>query len=129
MSVGKSIDDKSKKDTFDGSRKVINAAMERICEYTGENLQPHLLCCKSNLSNYCVWVNFQFAGTKIIFCDLRVPFIDNLYKPSVSGSRVDVLIEPLDMVIFFSLQRYHYVFNLLVRLLICRYDVKKITYR
>ncbi|KAK2354151.1 protein unc-13 protein [Trifolium repens] len=68
--IRKSIDDKSKKDTFDGSRKVINAAMERICEYT---------------------------GTKIIFCDLRVPFIDNLYKPSVSGSRVDVLIEPLDM--------------------------------
>ncbi|CAJ2657323.1 unnamed protein product [Trifolium pratense] len=68
--IRKSIDDKSKKDTFDGSRKVINAAMERICEYT---------------------------GTKIIFCDLRVPFVDNLYKPSVSGSRVDVLIEPLDM--------------------------------
>ncbi|AET02409.1 plant/MOJ9-14 protein [Medicago truncatula] len=68
--IRKSIDDKSKKDTFDGSRTVINAAMERICEYT---------------------------GTKIIFCDLRVPFIDNLYKPSVSGSRVDVLIEPLDM--------------------------------
>ncbi|GAU41858.1 hypothetical protein TSUD_366050 [Trifolium subterraneum] len=28
--IRKSIDDKSKKDTFDGSRKVINAAMERI---------------------------------------------------------------------------------------------------
>ncbi|XP_004511052.1 protein unc-13 homolog isoform X1 [Cicer arietinum] len=66
----KSFDDKSKKDTFDGSRKILNAAMERICEYT---------------------------GTKIIFCDLRIPFLDNLYKPSVSGSRVDVLIEPLDM--------------------------------
>jgi hypothetical protein len=43
LSIGKSIDDKSKKDTFDGSRKVINAAMERICEYTGKNLLPHLL--------------------------------------------------------------------------------------
>ncbi|KAG4957674.1 hypothetical protein JHK85_044054 [Glycine max] len=70
----KSLDDKSKsfsqKDTFEGSRKVINAAMDRICEYT---------------------------GTKIVFCDLRVPFMDNLYKPSVSGCRLDALIEPLDM--------------------------------
>ncbi|XLR35960.1 hypothetical protein S83_063860 [Arachis hypogaea] len=71
--IKKSLD-KSKsfpqKDTFDGSRKAINAAMDRICEY---------------------------AGTKIIFQDLRVPFIDNLYKPSVSASRMDALIEPLDM--------------------------------
>ncbi|MED6184987.1 Protein unc-13, variant 2 [Stylosanthes scabra] len=72
--IKKSLDGKSKsfpqKDTFDGSRKAINAAMDRICEYT---------------------------GTKIIFWDLRVPFIENLYKPSVSGSRMDALIEPLDM--------------------------------
>ncbi|KAG4950183.1 hypothetical protein AAZX31_15G216400 [Glycine max] len=72
--IKKSLDDKSKsfsqKDTFEGSRKVINAAMDRICEYT---------------------------GTKIVFCDLRVPFMDNLYKPSVSGCRLDALIEPLDM--------------------------------
>ncbi|KAK7256956.1 hypothetical protein RIF29_30579 [Crotalaria pallida] len=72
--IKKSLDEKSKsfsrKDTFDGSRKAINAAMDRICEYT---------------------------GTKIIFCDLRVPFMDNLYKPTVSGSRLDVLIEPLDL--------------------------------
>ncbi|KAE9592792.1 hypothetical protein Lalb_Chr19g0132961 [Lupinus albus] len=72
--IKKSIDEKSKsfsqKGTFDGSRKAINSAMDRICEYT---------------------------GTKIIFCDLRIPFIDNLYKPTVSGSRVDVLIELVDM--------------------------------
>ncbi|XP_019413254.1 PREDICTED: uncharacterized protein LOC109325381 isoform X1 [Lupinus angustifolius] len=72
--IKKSLDEKSKsfsqKDILDGSRKAINAAMDRICEYT---------------------------GTKIIFCDLRVPFIDNLYNPTVSGSRVDALIEPLDM--------------------------------
>ncbi|KAK7273203.1 hypothetical protein RIF29_14252 [Crotalaria pallida] len=36
-------------------------------------------------------------GTKIIFCDLRVPFMDNLYKPTVSGTRLDALIEPLDL--------------------------------
>lgn len=60
----------TKNDTFDGSRKDINAAIDRICEFT---------------------------GTKIIFWDLREPFIDNLYKPSVSKSRLESLIEPLDM--------------------------------
>ncbi|KAE9617131.1 hypothetical protein Lalb_Chr03g0032161 [Lupinus albus] len=72
--IRKSIDEKSnsfsQKDSFDGSRKAINAAMDHICEYT---------------------------ATKIIFCDLRVPFINNLYKPTVSRYRVDVLMEPLDM--------------------------------
>jgi len=58
------------KDTFDGSRKDFNAAIDRICEFT---------------------------GTKIVFWDLREPFIDNLYKPSVSHSRMEALIEPLDM--------------------------------
>ncbi|KAF7824748.1 protein unc-13-like protein isoform X1 [Senna tora] len=38
-----------------------------------------------------------FARTKIVFWDLRGPFIDNLYKPSVSGSRMEALIEPLDV--------------------------------
>lgn len=38
------------------------------------------------------------TGTKIIFWDLREPFIDNLYKPSVSKSRLESLIEPLDVV-------------------------------
>uniref|UniRef100_A0A803MMX6 Uncharacterized protein n=1 Tax=Chenopodium quinoa TaxID=63459 RepID=A0A803MMX6_CHEQI len=56
--------------TFEGSRKDFNAAIDRICEYT---------------------------GTKIIFCELREPFIDNLYKPSVSQTRLEALIEPLDL--------------------------------
>ncbi|KAI4332955.1 hypothetical protein L6164_017820 [Bauhinia variegata] len=72
--IKKSIDEKpnsfKQKDICDGSRKVINAAMDRICEYT---------------------------GTKIIFCDLREPFINNLYKSSVSVSRMEALIEPLDV--------------------------------
>ncbi|KAL5570574.1 hypothetical protein UlMin_027149 [Ulmus minor] len=70
----KSMDEKTKsfsqKDSFDGSRQSINAAIDRICEYT---------------------------GTKIVFWDLRVPFIDGLYKPSVSLSRLEAVIEPLDM--------------------------------
>ncbi|KAK4285329.1 hypothetical protein QN277_002039 [Acacia crassicarpa] len=72
--IKKSMDEKSnsfaQKDIFDGCRKSINAALDRICEYT---------------------------GTKIVFYDLRGPFIDNLYKPSVSGSRMEAIIEPLDV--------------------------------
>ncbi|XP_048495641.1 protein unc-13 homolog isoform X1 [Beta vulgaris subsp. vulgaris] len=68
------LDEKSKsfnqRNTFEGSRKDLNAAIDRICEYT---------------------------GTKIIFWELREPFIDNLYKPSVSQSRLEALIEPLDL--------------------------------
>ncbi|GFP93431.1 hypothetical protein PHJA_001487500 [Phtheirospermum japonicum] len=60
------------KDSFDGSRKDINAAIDQICEFT---------------------------GTKTIFWDLREPFIDGLYKPSVAQSRLETLIEPLDMVL------------------------------
>lgn len=62
----------STKDTFDGSRKDINAAIDQICEFT---------------------------GTKTIFWDLREPFIDNLYKPSVAQSRLESLIDPLDTVL------------------------------
>ncbi|PIA60117.1 hypothetical protein AQUCO_00400782v1 [Aquilegia coerulea] len=72
----KSMDEKSKvtlhKDPFSGSRKDINAAIDRICEFT---------------------------GTKVIFWDLRESFIDNLYKPNVSQSRLEILIEPLDLVL------------------------------
>ncbi|XP_023636309.1 uncharacterized protein LOC17883068 isoform X2 [Capsella rubella] len=71
--IRKSLVEKSKsfnqKESFEGSRKDINAALDRICEFT---------------------------GTKIIFCDLREPFIENLYKPSVSQSRLEGLIELLD---------------------------------
>ncbi|KAJ7949378.1 DUF810 domain-containing protein [Quillaja saponaria] len=72
--IRNSIDEKSrsstKKEMFDGSRKDVNAAIDRICEYT---------------------------GTKIIFWDLRGPFIENLYKPSVSVSRLEALIEQFDV--------------------------------
>nr|XP_043620813.1 protein unc-13 homolog [Erigeron canadensis] len=66
----KSTDENSRKESFDGSRKDINAAIDRICEFT---------------------------GFKIIFWDLREPFIENLYRPSVSESRLETLIEPLDV--------------------------------
>ncbi|OWM90047.1 hypothetical protein CDL15_Pgr026960 [Punica granatum] len=59
----------TRKDTFDGSRKDMNAAIDRICEFT---------------------------GTKIVFWDLRDPFIETLYKPSVSQSRLEAVIELLD---------------------------------
>ncbi|KAL5720155.1 Protein unc-13 [Ranunculus cassubicifolius] len=72
----KSMDESSKaalhKDPFNGSRKDINAAIDRICEFT---------------------------GTKVIFWDMRESFIENLYKPNVSQSRLEVLIEPLDLVL------------------------------
>ncbi|GER28524.1 hypothetical protein STAS_04327 [Striga asiatica] len=61
-----------RKDSFDGSRKDINAAIDQICEFT---------------------------GTKTIFWDLREPFIDGLYKPSVPQSRFETLVDPLDMVL------------------------------
>ncbi|KAK6163086.1 hypothetical protein DH2020_002927 [Rehmannia glutinosa] len=60
------------KDSFDGSRKDINAAIDQICEFT---------------------------GTKTIFWDLREQFIDGLYKPSVAQSRLETLVEPLDTVL------------------------------
>ncbi|KAG6406216.1 hypothetical protein SASPL_133815 [Salvia splendens] len=62
----------TQKDGFDGSRKDINAAMDHMCEFT---------------------------GTKTIFWDLREQFIDGLYKPSVAQSRLENVIEPLDMVL------------------------------
>lgn len=66
----RSTDENLRKESFDGSRKDINAAIDRICEFT---------------------------GTKIIFWDLRVPFIENLYRSNVSESRLETLIEPLDV--------------------------------
>ncbi|KAF6140425.1 hypothetical protein GIB67_030506 [Kingdonia uniflora] len=77
FSIKRSLDKKSgsfiQKSTFDGTRKDINAAIDRICEFT---------------------------GTKIIFWDLREPFIDSLYKPSVSQARLEtILIDPLDTVL------------------------------
>ncbi|CAA6669484.1 unnamed protein product [Spirodela intermedia] len=54
---------------FDGSRKDINAAIDRLCE---------------------------FMGTKIVFWDMREMFIENLYRNGVSHSRLDTVIEGLD---------------------------------
>ncbi|KAF5952494.1 hypothetical protein HYC85_010438 [Camellia sinensis] len=85
-SVKKSTDENSRSssqmDTFDGSRKDINAAIDR---------------------------------TKIVFWDLREAFIDNLYKPSVSQSRMEALIEPLDVVWFASIGSYFYMKILLLK--------------
>lgn len=72
MSIKKSSDENLRRDNFDGSRKDINATIDRICEFT---------------------------GTKIIFWDLREPFVDNLYRPSVSQSRLEALVDPLDIVL------------------------------
>ncbi|KAI4370470.1 hypothetical protein MLD38_018823 [Melastoma candidum] len=71
-SQDQSMDEKGRKSTqkaFDGSRADMNAAIDRLSEFT---------------------------GTKIVFWDLREPFIENLYKPSVSQSRLEALVEPLD---------------------------------
>uniref|UniRef100_A0A1D1Z1P1 Nitrogenase iron-iron protein beta chain n=1 Tax=Anthurium amnicola TaxID=1678845 RepID=A0A1D1Z1P1_9ARAE len=75
----RSMDEKSKnliplhqKNAFDGSRKDINTAIDRICE---------------------------FMGTKIVFWDMREVFIENLYKNGASQSRLEKVIEALDMVL------------------------------
>lgn len=72
--IKRSHDDKSRsfnqRNAFDGTRKDINAAVDGICEYT---------------------------GTKIVFWELREPFIENLYKPKVSQARLEALIELLDL--------------------------------
>ncbi|KAK3132926.1 hypothetical protein QOZ80_6AG0529650 [Eleusine coracana subsp. coracana] len=62
----------NKKNQFDGSRKEFNTAIDRLCEFT---------------------------GTKVIFWDLQQPFIDNLYKNSVSQARLDTIMEVLDLVL------------------------------
>uniref|UniRef100_A0ACD5UMF5 Uncharacterized protein n=1 Tax=Avena sativa TaxID=4498 RepID=A0ACD5UMF5_AVESA len=62
----------NQKNQFDGSRKEINAAIDRVCEFT---------------------------GLKVIFWDLQQPFIDNLYKNSVAQARLDTIVEVLDMVL------------------------------
>jgi hypothetical protein len=41
----------------------------------------------------------EFTGTKIIFWDLREPFIDNLYKNSVSQARLETIMDSLDLVL------------------------------
>ncbi|KAJ1290442.1 hypothetical protein BS78_02G243600 [Paspalum vaginatum] len=62
----------NQKNQFDGSRKEINTAIDRLCEFT---------------------------GTKVIFWDLQQPFIENLYRNGVAQSRVEAIMEVLDLVL------------------------------
>lgn len=99
--VEKSMEEESKsgtkkKESFDGSRKDINIATDRICEFTGRVWRIHL--CQFAWTNFWKTQSLPFSGTKIVFWDLREPFIDGLYKPSVFHSRLEALIEPLDTV-------------------------------
>jgi hypothetical protein len=57
---------------FEGSRKVVNIAIDKICEFT---------------------------GTKLIFWDMRTTFIDGLYSVSVSQARMDKVVSALDPVL------------------------------
>ncbi|WVZ65586.1 hypothetical protein U9M48_014922 [Paspalum notatum var. saurae] len=62
----------NQKNQFDGSRKEINTAIDRLCEFT---------------------------GIKVIFWDLQQPFIENLYRNGVAQSRLEAIMEVLDMVL------------------------------
>lgn len=110
-SAEKTLDEKSKsfsqRNTFEGSRKDFNAAIDRICEYTGEIQLFKTSYFSSSFSPiHSLHISMlpdidllpHHVGTKIVFCELREPFIDNLYKPSVSQTRLEALIEPLDLV-------------------------------
>eukprot|EP01018_Ginkgo_biloba_P033708 Gb_29552 [translate_table: standard] len=57
---------------FDNTRKVATLTLEKVCEFT---------------------------GIKIIFCDMRESFIDGLYKGSVLSSRIENVINGLDLVL------------------------------
>lgn len=57
---------------FDTTRKTINGAVDRICE---------------------------FLGMKVVFWDLREPFIDGLYKGGVAEARIDQVVGSLDLVL------------------------------
>ncbi|GLJ55952.1 hypothetical protein SUGI_1201130 [Cryptomeria japonica] len=57
---------------FDETRKVVDAATRKICDFT---------------------------GVKIIFWDMREKFIDNLYRGSVSQARIESVIQVLDSVL------------------------------
>ncbi|CAN6167674.1 unnamed protein product [Urochloa humidicola] len=62
----------SQKNQFDGSRREINSAIDRLCEFT---------------------------GMKVIFWDLQQPFIDNLYRNGVNQARLETITEVLDLVL------------------------------
>lgn len=117
--VGRSLGEKSKSfassqnNAFDGSRKEINSAIDRICEFTGKHcLNPYVFFRKLKAFQCSkTWCDFSVGlGIKVVFWDLREPFIDNLYKHSVSHARLDTITEALDVVgnscILFSLKIY-----------------------
>eukprot|EP01018_Ginkgo_biloba_P012594 Gb_03723 [translate_table: standard] len=58
--------------SFDGTRKAVNAAIDRMCDFT---------------------------GTKIIFWDMRETFLDGLYRGSVSQARMEIIVHALDSVL------------------------------
>lgn len=58
--------------TFDGTRKIVNGGVDKMCEFT---------------------------GVKVIFWDLREPFLDGLYKGGVSEARMDRVVSSLDSVL------------------------------
>ncbi|XP_039795958.1 protein unc-13 homolog isoform X2 [Panicum virgatum] len=60
----------NQKNQFDGSRREINCAIDRLCEFT---------------------------GMKVIFWDLQQPFIDNLYRNNVPQARLETITEVLDL--------------------------------
>ncbi|KAF8780797.1 hypothetical protein HU200_000739 [Digitaria exilis] len=76
--IRRSTSEKSKsavpnqKNQFDGTRREINSAIDRLCEFT---------------------------GLKVIFWDLQQPFIDNLYRNSVQQARLEIIMEVLDLVL------------------------------
>jgi len=57
---------------FDGTSDAVNVAINKICDFT---------------------------GVKIIFWDMRQPFLHGLYKGSVSQARVETVIRDLDSVL------------------------------
>lgn len=102
---GRSTSEKSKsavpnqKNQFDGTRREINSAIDRLCEFTGKEI------CKNSvfLGAYCYLVLvceafLFFLGLKVIFWDLQQPFIDNLYRNSVQQARLEIIMEVLDLV-------------------------------
>lgn len=88
----------TQKEGFDGSRKDMNTAIDHMCEFTGmSNVNSelyNLIHCRLKNSVFSLFL----PGTKTIFWDLREPIIDGLYRPSVAQSRLENVIEPLDLV-------------------------------
>ncbi|CAN6218395.1 unnamed protein product [Urochloa humidicola] len=78
INIRRSTSEKSKsvvpnqKNQFDGSRREINSAIDRLCEFT---------------------------GMKVIFWDLQQPFIDNSYRNGVNQARLETITEVLDLVL------------------------------